>query len=473
MRWLNLAVLTASLVFIGVTAMASQPYDFRAFYCAGRVSRLGADPYRTQPLYACEQKRTETNKTWLTNGPLPAPFPPYVIATVFEPISRAAYPFAASIWMLALLASLGVSVVLLAKVGRCDPSMPAAALCLSAGIASVSFGEIVPLFFVCLCGTVYAALHKQWRFVGIVALGTLIEPHIGLPVCAALALFQPRCRLPLAAGVATLGAISLSTLGWDTSLEYLYPVLHFHALSEIGSDRQFALSTVLHWLGVADNAALAIGLMSYVVAVLGGIVTGRDLERRFGEPAFLVAAPAAFALLGGVFLHVTQMIAALPLALLLLRELPRAKTPLAAAMALLAVPWIWELNTLDTVASVLVTLAIAWEATHARTFLIAAAPALAFIALFFVTGTPGITAAPLAGVHTAIDPAFSERGWAEQIARYVSTGSADAWARRAPTWAGLLFIVAASVASRTARREIRLDGRRFALAFSHTESRNA
>lgn len=472
-RWVSVAVLGASLAFIAVTAMASQHYDFRAFYCAGRVARSGSDPYRTQPLYGCEQRETETRKTWLTNGPLPAPFPPYVIATVFEPISLSTYPLAASFWTVALFWSLVVSIVVLAKLARCHPSLPAAALCLSAGISSVSFGEIVPLFFVCLCGSVYAAQRHQWHVAGILASCTLVEPHLGLPVCAALALFQPRCRLTIACGVAGLAAVSLSAFGWTQTIEYLRPVLHYHALSEIGSDRQFAFSTILHWLGIADGAALALGMASYVGAVVGGIIVARRLERRFGDHAFLVATPAAFALLGGVFLHVTQMIAALPLALLLLGALPKAKVPIAASLALLGVPWVWQVNPIVTVAALFVALAIAWEACRTKAFLVAAGPALACALLFTATGAPVIKAAAVAGVHSAIDPAFSERGWAEQNARYLSTGSADSWARRAPTWAALLFVLGACVAGCGARREIRLPGRSLSLAFSVAESRDA
>lgn len=472
MRWLSIAVLTASVLFIAAAAMGSQHYDFRAFYCAGRVARLGSDPYRTQPLYTCEKTLTETDTAWLTNGPLPAPFPPYVIATVFEPVSLLAYRVAASLWTVALFASLGLSIVLLAKVARCHPSLPAAALCLSAGIASVSFGEIVPLFFVCLCGSMYAAQRKQWHIAGILASCTLIEPHLGLPVCAALALFQPRCRLTIACGLAALAAVSLSAFGWTRTLEYLHPVLHYHALSEIGSDRQFAFSTVLHWLGVGDSAALALGMGSYIVAVLGGIVVARGLDRRFGDAAFLVAIPASFALLGGVFLHVTQMIAALPLALLLLRALPEAKVAVAASLTLLAVPWVWQINPLVTIAAVFVAFAIAWEACGMKAFLIAAAPALACVALFMAAGTPGIKAAAVPSVRSTIDPAFSERGWADQNARYLSTGSADAWARRAPTWAGLLLVLGACVGGRAARR-IRLPGRSYSFAFSAVESHDA
>lgn len=451
MRLLSTVLFTASILFLAIMVQASNHFDFRAFYCAGRVARLGSDPYRNQPLYTCEQTRTETNKAWLTNGPLPAPFPPYVITVIFEPLSLMTYRVSVALWMIALFAALGVSIMLLAQIGGCRPSLPAAALTFSAGIASLYVGEVVPFFFLSLCCSIYALRRSWWNGAALCACGTLIEPHLGIPVCLALALFQPSCRLSIAAGVSVLSAVSLSAFGFRRSLEFVYPVLHYHALSEIGSDKQFAFSTVLHWLGIADGAALALGMSSYVVAALLGILIATELKRRYAEPAFLVATPAAFALLGGVFLHATQMIAALPLALLLLRVLPRAKIVIACAMGLLAIPWVWQVNWILSVVAVFVALAVPWEACRSRAWTIAAAPALCCAIYFWISGAPPIIRAT-PRVPVTIDAAYAERGWADQVARYDTTGSVDAWARRAPTWAGLISVLGVAFAAGAARR---------------------
>lgn len=452
MRWLSTILLAASVLFLAVTALASEHYDFRAFYCAGWVARSGGDPYRTEPLAGCERTLTYTNKAWLTNGPLPAPFPPYVIAAAFEPVSLLPYRLAARLWTVLLFAALVVSIFLLAKAASCRPALPAAALCLSAGIASLSFGEIVPLYLALLCSVIVAAQRRMWIVASLCACATLIEPHLGLPVCAALVVFQRRCRLPIASGVAFLALLSAGAFGLQRVAEYVHPVLHYHALSEIGSDRQFALSTVLHWLGMTDASAMAAGMGSYALAVVAGIVVSGVLARRFEDPGFLAAVPAAFALFGGVFMHVTQMVAALPVALLLLHHRKHARVLLAGALALLSIPWVWQLNPLVTVIAFCIALAVPWEACRTKAFAIAAVPAVICVLLFAYSQPPPERRAFAGPAHTSIDPAYAERSWAEQNARYLSSGSADAWARRAATWAGLLLILGSCIAASGKRR---------------------
>ena len=52
--------------------------DFTAFYCAGKVVDAHADPYRVEPLRACERAAYETPSApaWEVT---PAPFPGYVL----------------------------------------------------------------------------------------------------------------------------------------------------------------------------------------------------------------------------------------------------------------------------------------------------------------------------------------------------------------------------------------------------------
>lgn len=50
--------------------------DFRAFYCAARVTAHGADPYRTEPIRTCE--RGIGNTVFFEKNPgvaIPAPLP--------------------------------------------------------------------------------------------------------------------------------------------------------------------------------------------------------------------------------------------------------------------------------------------------------------------------------------------------------------------------------------------------------------
>ena len=78
-------VLVVSLAMLSLcgywTFMSGKMYDFRAFYCAGRATAMRADPYREQPLHACERRSTTLG---VPRDPadttVPAPFPPFVLA---------------------------------------------------------------------------------------------------------------------------------------------------------------------------------------------------------------------------------------------------------------------------------------------------------------------------------------------------------------------------------------------------------
>lgn len=69
-----------------------------------------------------------------------------------------------------------------------------------------------------------------------------------------------------------------------------------------------------------------------------GIIVARRLARSCDDPAYVTLVPAAFALLGGAYVHIHQIAAAVPLALTLYARV-RTKALLAAAIVALAVPW--------------------------------------------------------------------------------------------------------------------------------------
>lgn len=52
--------------------------DFRAFYCGGHVLMMGSDPYRVQPLLACENTVVAGSESGVA---IPAPLPGYALAT--------------------------------------------------------------------------------------------------------------------------------------------------------------------------------------------------------------------------------------------------------------------------------------------------------------------------------------------------------------------------------------------------------
>jgi hypothetical protein len=105
------------------------------------------------------------------------------------------------------------------------------------------------------------------------------------------------------------------------------------------------------------------------------------------------------------------------------------------------------------VASVVVAFVLSWESTANLRFAgLCSAGALLFLML---AGPLAHVPDPLSksgrAVATAIDPKYAQASWAQFNARYLSTGAQIFWWRRAPTWGGLLLLVAASAGA--SRRE--------------------
>jgi hypothetical protein len=119
--------------------------------------------------------------------------------------------------------------------------------------------------------------------------------------------------------------------------EYLTQVVTAHALSEINNQEQLSLAYVLHLVGVPSALAVTIAKVQYAMMLLLGIVLVRNAAKAYG-PAIVPFGAVSFVLIGGPFLHVTQVVAALPAALLMAG---RSKSKSAAAAAtLLAIPWL-------------------------------------------------------------------------------------------------------------------------------------
>jgi hypothetical protein len=98
------------------------------------------------------------------------------------------------------------------------------------------------------------------------------------------------------------------------------------------------LAAVLAQLGVSERVALNLGALSYLVMVALGAATAFALARRSGDAAFAPAVAPAFALVGGTYVHIHNVAAALPLAAILLGATQRKLVPALALLGLM-VPW--------------------------------------------------------------------------------------------------------------------------------------
>jgi hypothetical protein len=449
-RGFSTVLICGALCVVITTALLSTNFDFRAFYCAGYAVNAHASPYQTEPLHTCERTRTDAAfAAFFKDVALPAPQPGYDVAA-FSLFARLPFAAASKIWTALLLVCALGTVVFVRRVVHAPPASVFAALWLSLCVTSLYLGEIVP---VCLCAIAAAALCAQtsrFTLAGIAAAASLVEPHIGMPVCLSVALWLPRSRAALGVSVLALAAISLCVLGVRENVAYVASVLPAHALSEIRSDAQLSLAAVLHGLGVPDAAALRIGAISFVLVTLAGLPLARNLARRFDDGAFLVAVPAALAVLGGVFMHVTELVAAVPLALLLAQNERAHRFAAVLGLLLLSVPW-WSLATpflLGTAAGVILSsvtlfyLALAYaqaKPLEASALAIAAAIAASAVLRWH-------DASAIHGVVASVPPSialspYPESGWKWFNDTYMATGSAASWVLRAASWAGLCSIL--------------------------------
>ncbi len=170
-----------------------QLYDFPDFYCAGKALDRGADPYRYEPLHRCEHAvnvgsayRKDPQRV------VPAPLPPYDFPP-FMLAARLNFPVARLVGALAIGAAVVAAMWGLALVGV-PLDVAALALLLPAGYVLLNAGQVVPFALAALVFCGVALARGLDRLAGICAALTLIEPHLGLPVCATMLCWVSRGR---------------------------------------------------------------------------------------------------------------------------------------------------------------------------------------------------------------------------------------------------------------------------------------
>ncbi|MBC5804054.1 MAG: hypothetical protein GIX03_13870 [Candidatus Eremiobacteraeota bacterium] len=336
-----IAVLLGRLLWRAAAPAApllSHPIDFNAFYCGGQVLGSGLDPYREGPLRACEAAAYRDigirMEPYLV---VPAPFPPYVL-WAFAALALFPFGVAERLWFVTLLLVLGLTVVVVRQLTTLPLIAVAAALFCADGIASLVIGQLVPLVVLGLAATALA-LRKQ-RYAAAAAFGcvTLLEPHLGVPVCVSLMLWAPPTRKSVAAIGVVLATVSLTPRP-SRLIEYVTQVLPAQGRIEGGNfTAQYSATALIHALGAPLDGALIAGTLGFFVMFAFGIVVAKHLARSCGDPAYIALAPPAFVLCGGAYVHIHQFAAALPLGLALYGAV-RSKAVLLAALLALAVPW--------------------------------------------------------------------------------------------------------------------------------------
>lgn len=385
-------------------------YDFVAFYCASSVALDGADPYRTEPLRACEHRAGHAFRPD-SKLAVPAPVPGYGLALI-APIAKLPFPIAAILWTALLIAAYIVSVVALVRLSGLSPPLVAAATALSIGYLSLVLGQLVPIAIAALCLAALAVERERWRTAAACCAVAAIEPHLALPAIVALFAMRAASRVPLAVALGVLGAASLAMLGIARNIEYLTRVVHAQVASEITRADQLSLAALGYRFGMSVDAAAAWGTFTYFVALAAGVWLGILAARRMNSPAALVLIPPAIALLGAPYVHTHHLAAAIPAALLLAGR-SQVKLPAAIAAFLLCVPWITPYDAtpllpLDALAIAL----LAHGLLKLSPLRSAALGALATIALFAAHAALVPLVPPPPSAYAAIGPNdLAEAGW--------------------------------------------------------------
>jgi Glycosyltransferase family 87 len=445
---LRSALLVALALFpaIGQCALVAKTdflVDFSAFYCAGRAAAHRESSYAIEPLARCEQSTTPG----LRHGKnpklvVPAPLPGYDVF-VFVPLSRVPFPIAAAIWLVALLLACVVCVFAIARVAGAPWGVVAAALSLSLAALSIPLGQIVPLVMAAIALCAYYAWQGRWHAAAAAAVVSMAEPHLGIGVCAAFAIWSRPARPVLIAGFAALILLSSLAIGPAENVRYFSQVLPAHALSEAPYNGQYSVTAILTSLGVADREAVHFGSIWYLVMVIAGVLVGGALFRKRHNGAWLAWAPPACAVFGGVYVHLTQIAVAVGTALLLLRyETSARRIAGVAALVLLALPWHMTASPMVWLAPVFPMGYLVWFYSKKNLKAAMIAGALAAFSMLAIDSAliSDVGAKHHAYAGTAIERDLPEAPWSEYL-RSTKMPTAASWFIRIPTWTGLLLLL--------------------------------
>ncbi|MEO6834362.1 MAG: glycosyltransferase family 87 protein [Candidatus Tumulicola sp.] len=401
--------------------------DFNAFYCAARIQSTGGNPYRYEPLHSCEIQ----NWPPITpNEVTPAPLPPYGIA-VFMPLARLPFAQAGLLWWIALVASAVVTVWAIVELTELPLLLVATCTVVAMLVQALPSGALAPLCIALLSAAAVALTRGRLTLAAVLLGLACLEPQVALPPMLAAFIFLPRMRARLAGVAIAIVVVSLVTGGPALNIEYVAAVLPAHAVSELGYSAQYSLSSMLHALGFPDRAAIAAGSVQYGLFVLAGLWLARLLRRTMPESVVLV--PMAFAVTGGTFIHLTQVVGALPLAFVVAA---RARSTAAwLGVALIATPWHSVLKYNSALPAGLILFALlAYHGRIGRAGAIVAAGLWG--AAFWYLQTLEPTGSQILAIPAVPGSALAEVAWRALVGQIRPT--AFSWFTHVPTYLGLL-----------------------------------
>jgi hypothetical protein len=419
--------------------------DFHAFWCAGSAISHGADPYRAAALAACER----ASAPWgLYSAPaglaVPAPLPPYALA-LFAPLSLLPYPLAACLWFALLIGATCAGIAVLSRVLRVNGAVAGWMFLLPATVLWLPFGEAAPLALFGAALAAYALQRERWSLCALGLALLAIEPHLALGAWICVALFAPRARAPLAIAGSALIATAVAVHA-GIFIEYLRQVLPLHALAEVPRPVQYSATWLLDALGFSPAIALQAGAATYVGSIAASVLIAMRLLRRWNDRSVLVFAPLAAAVIGGTFVHSSEIALALPFAALLaVREQGRLAAAGALACAVLAVPWLQggPQQTIVLVgAAVCAALVLLLNENSRLALGSLAGSAILAAALILAHREPAAVHQPRTFPIPESRGELASASWGRYIWREQSAVTAADWLGKTPTWLALLALAA-------------------------------
>jgi len=378
----------------------------------------------------------------------------------FRPFTLLGYRHGALAFDAVLLAAIVATALLLAQITGIPAIVIGAVLAYLDGFTSIPYDQTSPLVAFGLSLAAFGLVRERRPPVYAGLALAMLAPHVGLALCGALFVWRPRLRWGIAGVLAVLGAVSLATLGVRLNIEYLLLALPTQALAESGTTIQYGSAALLEYFGVADATAVRIASLQYAVFAVACIALAGHVERRVGSAAAIALFPATVVLIGGSYIHLQQMAAALPFALLLAGH-PRYRVAWIAVL-LLALPWpadqhVLLMGALATVAAV-VPLAIPAR----KRGVILGLTGAALLGYAIIAGpllNRAVPSHPQHALSSAPSMARTVGGEilaSEQDARQVraepelAIWTPRTFAAKVPTWLALMMLVALALRSRSA-----------------------
>ncbi|MFN2459230.1 MAG: glycosyltransferase 87 family protein [Candidatus Velthaea sp.] len=436
--WLAAPLLLAAMIAInGVTGPTYLMGDFRAFYCAGAAIAQGADPYRQEPLHECERNAGPPRQpATLRAIALPAPLPPHALL-LFAPLSRLPFALAAAVYGLLLISAMSTSVALFARITGAGSGTLNIAFAAITATVTYYVGQPLPFVFLALAGAALLARSGRWNAAAACAAAATIEPHVALPVIAAMLAALPRTRLPLALCGAAFALAGIAAVGVPASIEYVRDVVPAHALAN-AFEWQFSLTSILTSLHVPAAAAIRAGEIMFAATTALGVMAAVRLRRMTGDDALIVLVPPAFAVFGGVHVHFQQIAVAFPAILYVVVRHAQVRALAVSGLVLAMIPWNVMSASLLAGASPLFAGAVAARTLGRKAglvfALVAAAIGLSVLALASAgLGPPEVAFTP----HAYPPDALAEASWGEFSRAALMRASVMMQWLRVPTLAGL------------------------------------